>query len=439
MPENILVVGATGYIASKLIPLLINEGHSVRCLARAPEKLRRRKWHDQVEIVKADVNQAESLTAALEGITTAYYLVHNMSAGSNYAKLDVSAAENFGVAAKAAGVRRIVYLGGLANTKEEGLALHLASRIQTGDMLRRGGVPVIEFRVGVVVGAGSVSFEMIRFIAEQFPLMVGPLWLRHRSQPASVINVLQYLIEVIRIDLAENAIVDIGSQQVHSYIGIMERYAQLRGLRRWPLLLPLIPAHLMAFFISKLTPVEFAYALPLVEGLQNDSLIQFTQHQHLFAHIPLLEYDQAVKAALQETNLEEVERPWLETAKDDQVWFHSGLVVHFQRRVITGDGQSLLRTVQAKAVEIVTDIGISNVEAMFDGSSGVSVSGMLHGKGKVWLCWHLHHGNRGWTIEQTSALRPDGLPAFLWLYTQQGALRNRLSATLTDLISKTPW
>lgn len=437
MPENILVVGSTGYIASKLIPLLVDDGHSVRCLARNPDKLRRKPWFDKVQVSRADVTLAETLPAALEGISTAYYLVHNMSAGKNYAALDMDAAAAFGRAAKTAGVRRIVYLGGLADPHEDGLALHLASRIKTGELLRLGGVPVIEFRVGVIVGAGSVSFEMIRFIAEQFPVMVGPVWLRHRTQPASVLDVLTYLLKVTKIDLYESCLVDIGSQRIFSYIDIMSLYARYRGLSRVPVLLPLIPASLMAFFISILTPVEFSYALPLVEGLKNDSLVHFAPEPKWFGEITPMEYAEAVQAALAETDLDSVEKVWLEKDADKHACFHSGLAISFRREQVSGDVQAFLRTVQGEAEQAAAALGLENAKIVKEDSSGITIGGKMPGKGAAWLQWHLHHGKHGWMFEQTAAIRPEGLPAFAWLYANKEQIHRKLEDTLLGIIAKT--
>lgn len=169
MSKKILVVGASGYIASRLIPVLLEEGHSVRCLARNPRKLARRAWIDQVEVVQADVTRKESLPPALDGCEVIYYLVHNMSAGKEYDRLDQISAKNLGSTAAEAGVGKIIYLGGLADREDEKLAPHLYSRLETGDILRESGIPVIEFRSGIIIGSGSVSFEMIRALADHIP------------------------------------------------------------------------------------------------------------------------------------------------------------------------------------------------------------------------------------------------------------------------------
>jgi len=331
MPSTILVTGATGYIASRLIPRLLAAGYTVRCLARRPERLKGRAWFSKVEIAAGDVTRPETLPAAMQGVSAAYYLIHSMSAGQGYDRVDLQSARNFASAAKAAGLEQIIYLGGLADPRDPELALHLKSRLESGDALREAGVPVTEFRAGVIVGPGSVSFEMIRFIAEQFPLMVGPLWLRHRSQPIATSNVLDFLLAALTTPACRGQIIELGSLETFTYIEVMSRYAQIRGLKRMPLLLPLIPPWLMAFFIDLLTPVERSYALPLVDGLQNDSLVLDRTPLSLFPAIQLLDYTTSVRRALAETQPAEMERVWLDLDQDQLTLKHEGMFIDYRR------------------------------------------------------------------------------------------------------------
>ncbi len=262
----ILVTGPTGYIGGRLIPRLLEAGFRVRVLARDPSRLQGRPWLHQVEIVPGDVTRPDSLAAAMRGVSAAYYLIHSMAAGHGYHNIDLASARNFAAAAKIAAVEHIIYVGGLADSRAK-LAMHLHSRIATGQALREAGLPVTEFRAGVIAGPGSVSFEMIRFIAEQFPLMLGPSWLNHRSQPIATTDIIAYLLAALVTPACRDQIIELGCETSRSYIEIMTEYAQIRGLKRQTLLLPFIPPLFMAFFIDKLTPVEFSYALPLVEGL----------------------------------------------------------------------------------------------------------------------------------------------------------------------------
>ncbi len=325
----ILIGGATGYIASRLIPRLLEAGYRVRCLARAPAKLRNRPWFAQVEVVAGDVTRAESLSTAMRGVNAAYYLIHSMSAGQGYHRLDLESARNFSRAAKKAGVEQIIYVGGLADPREK-LALHLLSRIETGVALREAGVPVTEFRAGVIAGPGSVSFEMIRFIAEQFPLMIGPNWLKHRSQPIAASDIVEYLLAALETPACRGEIVELGCEKQRAYIEVMQEYAQIRGLNRKTLLLPFIPPLLMAWMIDKLTPVEFSYALPLVEGLQNDSLVLQPTARRLFPHIEPLDYADAVRQSLNALDPRNVEPVWLDAGRERMRLKHEGFLIDYR-------------------------------------------------------------------------------------------------------------
>jgi len=328
--KKILVVGASGYIASRLIPVLLEEGHSVRCLARDPRKLARRAWIDQVEVVQADVTRKESLPPALDGCEVIYYLVHNMSAGKEYDRLDQISAKNLGSTAAEAGVGKIIYLGGLADREDEKLAPHLYSRLETGDILRESGIPVIEFRSGIIIGSGSVSFEMIRALADQFPFLVGPLWLRHKTQPAATSDVVARLVDALDIRDGVSLTTDLGSDEVFTYIQIMLEYARLSGKKRLSLLLPFIPPQLMAYLISMLTPVSYAYALPLVQGLKNDSLVQYPLPAEHFPRASYLSYRQGLELAMAETTPQGSGKPWQDSGRAAAMGLYSGLAVDYK-------------------------------------------------------------------------------------------------------------
>jgi uncharacterized protein YbjT (DUF2867 family) len=192
----VLVTGATGYIGGRLVPRLLEAGHQVRCLVRDPARLQGRAWLSQVEVSTADCLRAETLPAAMQGIEVAFYLVHSMAGGHDFEQRDVLAARNFATAARAAGVQRIVYLGGLGDP-DSALSEHLRSRQETGTVLRESGVPVTEFRAPVIVGSGSLSFEIIRYLTERLPVMICPRWLYTRAQPIAVRNVLDYLLAAL--------------------------------------------------------------------------------------------------------------------------------------------------------------------------------------------------------------------------------------------------
>lgn len=398
-PRTVLVTGATGYIASRLIPRLLAQGYRVRCLARNPQRLRARAWFPNVEIVTGDVTRAESLSEAMHGVSAAYYLIHSMAAGHGYPQVDQQSAHNFAAAAKTANVEHIIYLGGLANPAEK-LALHLRSRLETGQALRQAGVPVTEFRAGVIAGPGSVSFEMIRFLAEQFPLMVGPRWLKHRSQPIATSDIIDYLLAALVTPACRGEIVELGCETPRSYIEVMAEYARLRGLKRAALLLPFIPPWLMAFVIAKLTPVEFSYALPLVEGLQNDSLVRDSAARRLFPAIEPLDYAEAVRRSLAALDPRRVERLWLDSGRERARLKHEGFFVEY-REIKPGE----------KLPTFPLAGGWETVETLPTGGFLLKAGGRL--PGDLWL--ERRESPAGRTC-QTVFFAPKGLSGFLyWL------------------------
>ncbi len=417
--HKILVAGATGYIASRLIPLLLQAGCRVRCLARQPQRLWARAWYPQVEIVLGDVTRPETLPLAMHGIRAAYYLIHSMSAGHGYDRIDIESARNFAQAARAAGTEHIIYVGGLADPNDPNLALHLKSRIETGKALREAGIPVTEFRAGVIVGPGSVSFEMIRFIAEQFPLMLGPSWLQHRSQPIATPDILAYLVAALETPACRGQIIELGGQREQTYINIMTEYAQIRGLKRFPLLLPLIPPAFMAFFIDKLTPVEYSYALPLVEGLQNDSLVQERAPLSLFPAIKPLDYAEAVQRAIADTHPDKIERTWLDLNRDQTQMLHEGMFIHYQR----WPGRKSFPAFDHPPTGAF-GIRFSRVERQT--KTLLRLKAEPSHWGECWLEWQITLKGENPRLEQTIFFIPNGLPGALFGYFGLPRLANRV-------------
>ncbi|MFN2146601.1 MAG: NmrA family NAD(P)-binding protein [Anaerolineales bacterium] len=394
--KRILVTGASGYIAGRLIPRLLADGYRVRCLTRNPKKLFSRPWYGQVEVATGDVTHPESLPAALEGIDSAYYLIHNMSSGRHYRQAELEGARNFARAAHEAGVAHIIYLGGLADPNEN-IGPHMRSRIETGEALREFPVPVTEFRAGVIAGPGSISFEMIRFICEQFPVILGPTWMKNRSQPISAGNVLDYLIAALETPACRGMVLEIGGQETYLYHELMHIYAQIRGTRRRTLLIPGIPTSLMAYFVDKLTPVPAAIAHPLINGLQSDSVVKDTSAQEVFPHIQLDSFHEAVQESLAQLHPDTLDRIWISGSQDRSLK-HEGFLVKSRHLNPAPSMEQLLQFAG-------TDPGGYHLERQD------STRLLLKKEEGKWLEWELLEDGR--ILRQTAFYAPRDLSGFL--------------------------
>lgn len=268
---SVLLTGATGYIGGRLVPVLEAAGVRLRCLARRPTALSSRVA-STTEVVEGNLFEPASLARALAGIDVAYYLVHSMGAHGDYLEQDRVAARNFGEAARAAGVRRIVYLGGLA-ADDGTLSKHLKSRLETGQALRESGVPVVEFRASVVIGSGSLSFELIRTLVERLPVMICPRWVSTLAQPIGVDDVLAYLVAALNLPDGGSRIFEIGGADQASYGDLMREYARQRGLKRVMVSVPLLTPHLSSLWLGLVTPVYARVGRELVAGLRNKSVV----------------------------------------------------------------------------------------------------------------------------------------------------------------------
>ncbi|MET9803888.1 SDR family oxidoreductase [Streptomyces sp. NPDC006368] len=268
-----LVTGATGYIGGRLVPELLAAGHRVRCLARSPGKLRDHPWADRVEVAEGDVTDEDTVRDAMRDVDIAYYLVHALGSGRDFEETDRRAATIFGRSARASGVRRIVYLGGLtpAAVPEGWLSPHLRSRAEVGRILLHSGVPTAALRAAVVIGSGSASFEMLRYLTERLPVMVTPSWVRTRIQPIAVRDVLRYLVGSAALPPDVHRPFDIGGPDVLTYRDLMRRYATVAGLpRRIILPVPVLTPSLSSHWVGLVTPVPPGIARPLVESLRHE-------------------------------------------------------------------------------------------------------------------------------------------------------------------------
>lgn len=309
---NILVTGATGYIGGRLIPRLLEKGHFIRCLARRPENLAGRAWNTQgnaVEVASGDLLDSTSLRSACEGIEIAYYLVHSMSAGEQgFEERDRRAAEHFAEAAKQAGIKKIIYLGGLGEN-DTSLSHHLRSRQEVGHILRGSGIPVTEFRAAIIVGSGSVSFEMIRYLTERLPVMICPKWVTSLCQPIAIRDVLRYLVEAAAESSSDGKILEIGGRDRLTYRDMMLGYAKVRGLKRLLVRVPVLTPRLSSYWVDLITPIPASLARPLIQGLKNDVVCQNNEARKIFSFEPL-GYEESVRLALDRTSQGNVETAW---------------------------------------------------------------------------------------------------------------------------------
>lgn len=462
----VLVTGANGFIASRLIPRLLKRGHAVRALVRDPETLTGRAWLPEVEVRAGSTLDGPRLLAAIQGVHTAYYLIHSMSSGRGYIEIERQAARQFAAAAEAAGVEHIIYLGGLADPNDPHLAPHMRSRIETGKILRQGRVPVTEFRAGVIAGAGSISFEMVRFLAECFPILPGPRWLQNRAQPIASENVIDYLVAGLEEREARGGVYEMGGPEQMQFGEVMLRYARYRGLKRHLFTIPAIPIWWMALIVDRLTPVPRPIAAALIGGLQSDSRVLNETARHVFPKIKLLTFEQAVQAALADLVPERLERVWEGLGGDAGNFRHEGFIVDFRRREVNAPAAAVFeyligmggpsqwpyvkwmwrlrgwidnllsarvspkgtrslrhgRPVDSRSVRPAPGLQLGSVmdyyevEAMEPGRL-LRLRSLLRAPGAGWLEWRVvAHSETGSRVVQTAFFAPRGLAGFLyWL------------------------
>ena len=308
-PKRILVTGATGYVGGRLIPRLLEAGYQVRVLVRDPARLQGRSWLSRVEIATGDVLQPATLPPAMAQCDAAYYMIHSMGDTADFHQRDLTAAHNFGRAAREAGVQRIVYLGGLGDPAAD-LSQHLRSRQETGAALSEAGVPVTEFRAAIIVGSGSVSFEMIRYLTERVPVMICPQWVYTKVQPIAVRDVLSYLLATLDVPASAGRVIEIGGRDVLTYGEMMLGYAEARGLRRHLLPVPVLTPRLSSYWVHLVTPIPSSIAQPLIQGLRNEVIVRDDTARHLFPAIQPLGYTTAVRLALGKLEAGAVETAW---------------------------------------------------------------------------------------------------------------------------------
>jgi uncharacterized protein YbjT (DUF2867 family) len=282
----VLVAGASGYVGGRLVPPLERQPVVLRCLARNPDKLRPLVG-TSTQVVRGDVLDAPSLDEALHGVHTAYYLVHLMSGSKDFETEDRRAATNFAQAAKQARVRRIIYLGGLGDDADPKLSPHLRSRHEVGRILRASGVDTIEFRASLVIGTGSLSFDLVKSLTDRLPVMLCPRWLTTPTQPVAVDDVLAYLLAAKVLPPGGSRTFEIGCPDVTTYGGMIREYARQTGLRRWLISVPVLTPYLSSLWLALVTPAAFEVGRHLIEGLKNPTVVRDTTALDVFPIRPM--------------------------------------------------------------------------------------------------------------------------------------------------------
>ncbi|MDQ8155620.1 MAG: SDR family oxidoreductase [Gemmatimonadota bacterium] len=451
--QHVLVTGATGYIGGRLVPRLLERGHRVRVTARNPSRLAGRPWPG-VEIVAADLEEPSDFWNILEGIDVAYYLVHSMSAGRHYRERDRLMARSFAEAAARARVQRIVYLGGLGEP-DAVHSPHLLSRQEVGRELAATGVPVIEFRAAVIVGSGSASFEMIRHLVERLPVIVAPTTVNTRCQPIGVRSVLDYLVEALDHPTAQG-VYEIGGTDVLSYRAMMQRYAQIRGLRRLIISFPVPLPELAGRWIDLVTPIPFSIAEPLVESLQTQVVVKNDAARGVFSAEPT-GYDAAVRLALTRMAEESVMTTWasslasltIEQGDEDFLGEHEGMLLDRKRRRVKASPERLFEAIcrlggeegwlagnwlwklrglmdraaggvgmrrgrrHARDLRVGEPLDWWRVEAL-DEPRLLRLRAEMKLPGRAWLQFEVQPDARGCRVEQTAFFEPWGISGYLY-------------------------
>ncbi|WP_448626243.1 SDR family oxidoreductase [Geodermatophilus sp. URMC 64] len=352
-----LVTGATGYIGGRLVPELLAAGHRVRVMSRSPERLRDHPWAGRVEVVRADAGDADAVAAACAGVDVVYYLIHALGTGSEFEETDRRTARVMARAAAAAGVGRLVYLGGL-EPRGEDLSPHLRSRAEVAEILLGSGVPTVVLRAAIVLGSGSASFEMLRYLTERLPVMVTPRWVQSRIQPIAVRDVLRYLVGCATLPAGVHRSFDVGGPDVMTYAEMMQRYAQVAGLpRRRIVPVPVLSPSLSSHWVGLVTPVPASIARPLVESLRNTVVCGEHDIARFIPDPPqgLLGFDAAVRLALQRVREAAVATRWSSASvpgapsdplPTDPDWAGGSLYVDERVRATPAEPSALWRVVE---------------------------------------------------------------------------------------------
>ena len=362
MPNRpILVTGATGYVGGRLIPALLDAGYRVRAMGRSLDKLGCRPWshHERVELVQGDVLDLASLKKAAEGCWSAYYLVHSMIAQKEkFVEADRRAAQNMVETSKTTGLEKIIYLGGLAEAKHKALSRHLESRLEVAEILRSGPVPTTDLRTPMILGSGSASFEILRYLVERLPVMTTPKWVLSLNQPIAIRNVINYLIGCLEKDDTTGQTFDIGGPDILTYRELLNIYAEEAHLpRRWIIPVPVLTPTLSAFWIHLISPVPAAIALPLTEGLTSDAVCTENRIQSIIPQ-ELLSCREAIRLALDQIKQQQVDTCWMDAGDLlEPEWAHCGDADWAGGTIMNCGYRAGLRATAEEAWQAVSKIG----------------------------------------------------------------------------------
>lgn len=362
--RKILVTGASGYVGGRLVRALVEKKMDVRVFVRDKEKIQRQPWHSHVEVAVGNANDFQETVLALQGIHTAYYLLHSINYSTRYDLIEAEMARTFASAAQKAGVKQIIYLGGIANDKKR--SKHLESRANTGRQLASYGVPVMEIRAGIIIGSGSASFEMLRHLTHRLPIMTTPKWVSNKTQPIAIRDILYYLTEVAQLEQTCSGIFDVGGPEIVTYEDMMQLFAKISGLRRRIIVkVPVLTPHLSSLWIGLVTPVPTTLARPLVGSLICEVIADPKKSIDDIIPTPpggLLPLRQAIEYALSKTSENDIETRWSDAtgptapwqkAQSDPKW--AGETLYFDKREIITDAP--LKSVWAAVEKIGGETG----------------------------------------------------------------------------------
>jgi uncharacterized protein YbjT (DUF2867 family) len=414
-----LVTGATGYIGARLVPRLLDEGHQVRALARTPAKLDDVPWRDRAEVARGDLGDVDSLVTAFDGVDVVYYLVHSMGSAKDFGAEERRSVDNVVTAARATGVRRVVYLSGLHPDGTE-LSPHLESRKAVGEALIDSGIETVVLQAGVVIGSGSASFEMIRHLTDRLPVMTTPKWVHNRIQPIAVRDALHYLVAAATADVPSSRTWDIGGPDVLEYGDMMQVYAEVAGLtRRRLIVLPFLTPTIASLWIGTVTPIPPGLARPLIESLECDAVMRNSDVDSIIEPPPggLLGYRRSVELALNRAKRGRPDATWsslhsepAEALPSDPDW--AGEVVHSDVR--TSDTAARPDDVWKAAQNAVNNHRWTVVDS--EPGSTMRLRGRTNGPGRTWLELTVAPHGSGTRYTQRAIFLPSGIPGRVFWY-----------------------